>query len=64
MSSDLLALLAFDLDAQSRGLVPGKDLLVWRFPPDYIERLRGNILERNPDVAGRLGEPAGDTGDD
>lgn len=64
VSSDLLALLSFDLDAQSRGLIPEKDLLVWRFPPDYVERLRGNISERHPELADRLAEPVGDASDD
>ena len=64
VSSDLLALLAFGLDAKDRGLVPDNDLRVWRFPPDYIERLRSNIFKRYPDLTGRLGEPVGGSDDD
>lgn len=43
VSSDLLALLAFDLKAGQRGLVPKENLPVWSFPPDYVARLQESI---------------------
>ena len=52
VSSDILALLAFDLDPAQRGLEKDADLLVWRFPPDYIERLQKSLVELRPDLAG------------
>ncbi len=55
VSSDILALLAFDLDPAQRGLEKETDLLVWRFPPDYIERLQNTLMELNPDLAGEIG---------
>ena len=56
VSSDLLALLAFDLDPARRGLVKRTDLPVWTFPPDYIERLQANLIELNPDLVGTNGK--------
>jgi esterase/lipase superfamily enzyme len=50
VSSDLLTVLAFDMDPARRGLEKDGDMLVWTFPPDYIERLRKALLERNPDL--------------
>jgi esterase/lipase superfamily enzyme len=49
VSSDLIALLAYDLDANQRGLEKDIDLLAWKFPSDYIERLRKALAEMNPD---------------
>ena len=49
VSSDLIALLGYNLGAAQRGLEKEADLLVWTFPPDYIERLRKVLLEMNPD---------------
>jgi esterase/lipase superfamily enzyme len=55
VSSDLLTLLAFDLDPAQRGLVKKAALPVWTFPPDYIERLQANLIELNPDLVGEDG---------
>lgn len=54
VSSDLLTVLAFDIDPARRGLEKEADMLVWTFPPDYIERLRRTLLEINPDLAGAI----------
>lgn len=51
VSSDLLALLAFDLSSNQRGLVKMPDLPVWSFPADYIERLQKNLKTLNPELA-------------
>jgi hypothetical protein len=56
VSSDLLALLAYDLGAAERGLEKEPNLLVWTFPPDFIERLRKVLAEMNPDWAGAKGK--------
>jgi hypothetical protein len=56
VSSDLLALLAYDLGAAERGLEKEANLLVWTFPPDFIERLRKVLAEINPDWAGAKGK--------
>jgi esterase/lipase superfamily enzyme len=56
VSSDLIALLSYDLDAGRRGLEKEPDLLVWTFPPDFIERLRKVLAEINPDWAGARGK--------
>ena len=53
VSSDLLTLLAYDMGAAERGLEKEENLLVWTFPPDFIERLRKAIVEMNPQLAGR-----------
>ncbi|MGD9037933.1 MAG: hypothetical protein PVF10_15330, partial [Syntrophobacterales bacterium] len=53
VSSDLLTLLAYDMGATERGLEKEENLLVWTFPPDFIERLRKAIVEMNPQLAGR-----------
>jgi hypothetical protein len=31
-------------------------LVLWTFPPDFIERLRKALLEINPQLAGAIGE--------
>jgi hypothetical protein len=54
VSSDLLTLLAYDIGAAERGLEKEENLLVWTFPPDYIERLRKALLEINPQLAGAI----------
>ena len=59
VSSDLLALLAYDLGAAERGLEKEANLLVWTFPPDFIERLRKVLAEINPDWAGAKGKTDG-----
>jgi esterase/lipase superfamily enzyme len=56
VSSDLLALLSYDIGAAERGLEKETNLFVWTFPPDYIERLRKVLTEMNPDWAGAMGK--------
>ena len=56
VSSDLLALLAYDIGAAERGLEKKANLLVWTFPPDFIERLREVLKEMNPDWDGTMGK--------
>jgi hypothetical protein len=46
VSSDILMTLMHDLDPDKRGLVRLPDRPVWRFPEDYIRRLRAALLER------------------
>jgi esterase/lipase superfamily enzyme len=48
VSSDLLMLMAYDIDAAQRGLQKDENRLVWTFPPDFIERLREVMVEQNP----------------
>jgi esterase/lipase superfamily enzyme len=48
VSSDLLTLLAHDIGAAERGLEKEANLFVWKFPPDFIERLRKVLTEINP----------------
>jgi len=48
VSSDLLMLMAYDIGAAERGLQKDENLLVWTFPPDFIERLREVVVEQNP----------------
>lgn len=53
VSSDLLTLLAYDLEPDRRGLVKESEALpVWTFPPNYIERLRRALKEVSPSLAG------------
>ena len=52
VSSDLIALLSYDLGAGRRGLEKDPNLIVWTYPPDFIERLRKVLTELNPDWAG------------
>jgi esterase/lipase superfamily enzyme len=56
VSSDLIALLAYDLDANQRGLEKDIDLLAWKFPADYIARLRKALAEMNPEWAADRGD--------
>ncbi len=56
VSSDLMALLAYDLGAAQRGLVKDDRLLTWRYPPDFIERLRRQLAKMNPEWAGAQGQ--------
>ena len=56
VSSDLIALLAYDIGAAERGLEKEPNMLVWTFPPDFIERLRKVLAEMNPDWAGAKGK--------
>jgi|GEM_PF-6487323 len=48
VSSVLLGILAYDMGAARRGLEKEENLLVWTFPPDYIQRLRNALAEKNP----------------
>jgi esterase/lipase superfamily enzyme len=48
VSSDLLMLLAYDIGAADRGLDKHENLPVWKFPPDFIERLREVLVMKNP----------------
>jgi len=48
-SSDILMTLMYDLSPEQRGLVLKKDMPVWEFPDDYIERLWSGIAERDED---------------
>ena len=56
VSSDLIALLSYDLGASRRGLEKDPNLLVWAYPPDFIERLRKALVEMNPEWAGAKGK--------
>ena len=49
VSSDLIALLGYNLSAAERGLEKEANLLVWTFPSDYIERLRKVLVKIHPD---------------
>jgi esterase/lipase superfamily enzyme len=50
VSSDILTTLLYDLEPEQRGLVRGENLPLWRFPPDYLERLRSALREANPEL--------------
>ena len=56
ISSDLMALLAYDLGAAQRGLEKEEKLPAWTYPPDYIERLRKALAEINPEWASAAGK--------
>lgn len=52
VSSDILMTLMYDLSPGDRGLVQDKDGLgAWRFPEDYISRLREALNKVNPRLA-------------
>ena len=59
VSSDVLTLLAFNLDPAQRGLEKKADGLIWTFPPDYIEGLRKALREFRPELALADGDAAG-----
>jgi len=46
VSSDILTLLAHDMDAAERGLTKDAGRRVWTFPPDYVERLQASLAGR------------------
>ena len=46
VSSDILTLLAHDLEPAARGLDKDSGRLVWTFPDDYVERARSSLIER------------------
>ena len=50
-SSDILATLAYDLSPADGSLVRTEDAPVWRFPADYIKRLRVALIKNNPELA-------------
>ena len=64
VSSDLIALLGYDLGAAQRGLEKEANLLVWTFPQDFIERLQKVLVEMSPDWAGASGKTDGRTAAD
>ena len=45
VSSDILALLVLNLDPGKRGLEPGELPQLWRFPPDYVERVQAAVMD-------------------
>ena len=51
VSSDLIMLLAYDIGASDRGLEKDESQPFWKFPPDFIERLREVLVRLNPDSA-------------
>jgi esterase/lipase superfamily enzyme len=51
VSSDMLMMLRFNLGPESRGLVRSEDSAMWRFPPDYIERLSAAVAAAGSDTA-------------
>jgi esterase/lipase superfamily enzyme len=55
VSSDMLMMLRFGLGPEARGLVRSADSAMWRFPPDYIERLSAAV------AATAAGRPAPST---
>lgn len=54
VSSDILTLLAFNLDPARRGLEKDANQLVWKFPSDYIDRLQKTLLELHPELTTNL----------
>lgn len=48
-SSDILMMLAYDLNTEQRGLVLKPTMPVWQFPDDYIQRLWNGLAEVNPE---------------
>ncbi len=55
VSSDILMTLMYNLGPGDRGLVRDADRPIWRFPPDYVQRLRESLGRANPALA--AGEP-------
>lgn len=51
VSSDILTTLAYGLSPSQRGLVRDQDSPIWRFPSDYLVRLRSAVLKANPALA-------------
>ncbi len=47
VSSDVLVTLRYQLSPGERGLIRSKDWPIWRFPVDYISRLRTSLFEKN-----------------
>lgn len=59
VSSDVLMTLMYGLDPGQRGLVRDERMPVWKFPPDYVTRLRASLAASRPGPgsAGEAGEP-------
>jgi esterase/lipase superfamily enzyme len=55
VSSDMLMTLRYNLRVGERGLVEIEDKPIWRFPADYLERLRNAIKRVNPALGSKLG---------
>lgn len=51
VSSDILMTLAYQLDPAERGLALDPETGVWRFPSDYVARLRKALADRLPTKA-------------
>lgn len=51
VSSDILMTLMYNLTPEQRGLVLRDDIPEWKFPPDYVERLRASLIENAPKLA-------------
>jgi esterase/lipase superfamily enzyme len=51
VSSDILMTLMYGLSPEERGVVHDRDTPIWKFPDDYIERLRTSLAEINPDLS-------------
>ena len=49
VSNDILMSLRYDLPPGERGLVLNEDATIWRFPKDYISRLRNRLEVNTPD---------------
>ena len=56
VSSDILTSLSFGLRPADRGLVQDAKSATWRFPADYITRLRAAVLSANPALANPKGD--------
>ena len=54
VSSDVLMTLAYSQDPGERGLVLSPESPTWIFPPDYGQRLRNILLEKNPELREKL----------
>ncbi len=50
VSSDVLMTLAYSQDPGERGLALSPELQTWGFPPDYGQRLRNILLEKDREV--------------
>lgn len=48
VSSDVLSTLMYDLSPEERGLSHSEEWPIWQFPPDYISKLTGKLIELNP----------------
>lgn len=48
VSSDILMTLLYDLPPEARGLEQTGGIGIWRFPKNYVERLRGTLRATNP----------------